>query len=145
MVTSLVKTWAKSYCTGGCRIDSLKSTKAASDEGAASAMHLHSPPHGPEYLNEVVSVTNLGAKPAALKELTDTGPDANSFHITETYCRESVHITHKFPAKIKVADSIYEYGLQDHVFSDRQESKKASAGNGWLRFNERAIPPGTQR
>jgi len=129
------------YCTSDKVIDSLDATKAAFDEGAQAAMEAHAPPHGPQYLNEVVSVDALAAKPATIKELTDTGPDHNDFHITETYCLESSYITYKFPENKQKPYYIYDYGIKDHIFSDRAESKRVSAGQGWLRFNETLIPP----
>ena len=103
-------------------------------------MQVHAPPHGPQYLNEVVSVDDLGPKPTSCKELTDTGKDHNNFHITETYCLESLHIACHLPENRRKPYFVYDYGIQDHVFSDRPESKRASAGQGWLRFNESPIP-----
>ena len=128
------------YCTNDKVMDSLGTTKAAFDEGAQAAMQLHAPPHGPEYLNVIVSTEDLGPKPATFKELTDTGPDHNNFLITETYSLESVHMVCKLPANKRKPYYVYDYGIQDHVFSDRPESKRASAVQGWLRFNEMSIP-----
>ena len=120
------------YCTNDKVMDSLGTTKAAFDEGAQAAMQLHAPPHGPEYLNVIVSTEDLGPKPATFKELTDTGPDHNNFHITETYSLESVHMVCKLPANRRKPYYVYDYGFQDHVFSDRPEGKRASAVQGWF-------------
>ena len=132
--------WVLMYCTNGHVMDSLETTKAAFDEGAQAAMDVHAPPHGPQYLNEVVSMDDLGPKPPSFKELTDTGPDHNNFHITETYSLESVHIVCNWPANRRRSYYVYDYGIQDHVFSDRPESKRVAAVQGWLRINETLIP-----
>ena len=110
------------------------------DEGAAVAMSLHSPPEGPRYINEVVSIDNgLGSKPRSFVELADIGKDHNKLHISETYCLKSVQITVAPPAN-QQPNLIYDYGIANHVFSDREASVRVQAKDGWVRVEETKVP-----
>ena len=133
-----LRDWVSSYCTAGGLVDGCVSAKVAFDEGSAAAMQLDAPPHGSNYINEVVTIADLGPKPATITELADTGPDHNNFHISETYCMKSVMIPGAKKMK-KQPGLVYDYGIADHTFSDRAASKRVSAKDGWVRSEETRI------
>jgi len=137
-----LKGWMTSYCTAGGLVNSLSSTLAAFNEGAAASMALHRPPEGPEYVQETVSTVDLGAKPSHVRELADTGPDHNDLKISETYCLKCVFS--KAGAKKPKHDQrpflIYDYGINNHIFSHRAACKPVGASSGWLRYEDTRIP-----
>jgi hypothetical protein len=80
----------------------------------------------------------LGPKPSHIIELSDTGRDHNNLQITKTYCLKSVHIPGKKPAP--KPGLVYDYGIDNHVFSDRAEKVRISAKDGWVRVEQTRIP-----
>ena len=88
----------------------------------------------------VVSIAHgLGDKPQSFLELADTGKDHNKLHISETYCLKSIQITVKPPPM--QPNLIYDYGICNHVFSDREASVRVQAKDGWLRVETTKVPP----
>ena len=91
-------------------------------------------------MNEVVSTVGLGAKPSHFTELADTGPDHNDLKISETYCLKSVFIPAGAKKPKKKEGLVYDYGINNHVFSHRAAFKSVGATDGWLRAEETRIP-----
>ena len=71
-------------------------------------------------------------------ELADTGPDHNNLHISETYCLKCQHIHGAGPLH-KKPGLVYDLGISNHVFSDRAESTRAHAKDGWLRVERTRV------
>jgi hypothetical protein len=138
---AVVKGWIHQYCFRGGVVSTLTDAKQAMDEGAAAAMELHPPPEGPSYIQKVVDVDALGAKPPAVTELADTGKDPNNFRISKTYCLTSKYIPDKYrpPADKQQATLVYDYEIQNRVFSDCLVGTPVSARQGYLRVESTGL------
>ena len=119
-------------------MNDLKSAKSAMDEGGQVSMSFHGPPAGPRYINEVVDIEALGPKPDNYMELADTGADHNNLHISETYCFKCQHILGAGPPH-KKHGLIYDIGINNHVFSDRAQSARVHAKDGWVRVERTMV------
>ena len=136
---SVLKSWIQAYCVKGGTVAALSDVKVAFDEGAAVSMELHSPPAGPEHINEIVDIAALGVKPASVAEIACYGPNPTLPRISKTYCLVSRLIP--IASVRQKPELVYDVRVDNHVFADREQSERVGTSSGWIRTRTLRIPP----